>query len=214
MAPPGLQILVWWTKTHQSVGRVPVLPILEVLGHPTDPVMAYRLLLAASPTKSPDQSLLTYLHRGCHTTVMVPIPFQALATLLHDLSYDAGLFSLYSLSRGGGGGGSLPVGLGPDRHQTSGIVDQRCLLAVHHFILRCHLAACSRTSSRRPRHRLQHVHLCLHLLLATPRHTVIIRSPSASPPLLTTVIVIIISCMATLCWVALGHSHALSGYGS
>ena len=62
MAPPGLQILVRWTKTHQSVGQAPVLPIPEVSGHPTDPVAAYRLLLAASPTTSPDQPLLTYLH--------------------------------------------------------------------------------------------------------------------------------------------------------
>ena len=39
-------------------------PILEVPEHPADPVMAYCLLLAASPTTSPDQPLLTYLHRG------------------------------------------------------------------------------------------------------------------------------------------------------
>ena len=30
-----------------------------------------------------------------------------------------------------GGNGSLPAGLGPDRHQTSGTVDQRHFLAVH-----------------------------------------------------------------------------------
>ena len=104
-APPGHHILVRWTKTHQSVGQEPVLPIPEELGHPTDPVAAYHLLLAASPTMSPDQPLLTYLHRGYRTMVTVPILSHALASLLHHLRYDAGCFSLHSLHRGGGGGG-------------------------------------------------------------------------------------------------------------
>ena len=91
MAPPGLQILVQWTKTHQSVGRVPVLPIREVPGHPRDPVAAYRLLITTSHTTSADQPLLTYLQLGRCTKVTVPILSQALATLLYDLGYDAGL---------------------------------------------------------------------------------------------------------------------------
>ena len=101
MAPLGLQILVWWTKTHQSVGRAPVLPIPELPEHPTDPVAAYLLLLAASPTTSADQPLLTYLHWGCCTMVTIPILSQALATLPQGLLYDTSLFSLHSLCRGG-----------------------------------------------------------------------------------------------------------------
>ena len=101
MAPPGLQILVRWSKIHQSVGKAPVLPIMEGLGHPADPVAAYCLLLAASPTPSVDQPLLTYLHWGCCTMVTVPILSQSLAALLHDLGYDAGLFNLHSLRRWG-----------------------------------------------------------------------------------------------------------------
>ena len=62
MAHPGLQILVWWTKTHQSVGRASVLPIPEVPGHPADLVTAC-CLLTASPTTSADQPLLTYIHQ-------------------------------------------------------------------------------------------------------------------------------------------------------
>ena len=73
MAPPGLQILVLWTKTHQLVGRAQVLPILEVPGHPTYLVAGYRLLLTASPSTLADQPLLTYLHLGRCTTVTVPI---------------------------------------------------------------------------------------------------------------------------------------------
>ena len=100
-APPGLHILVRWTKTHQSVGRAPVLLIPDVPGHPADPVAAYHLLFIASPTTSPDQLLLSYLQQGHRTMVTVPILSQALASLLHDLGYDAGLFSLHSLCRGG-----------------------------------------------------------------------------------------------------------------
>ena len=102
MAPPGLQILVRWTKTHQSVGRVPVLPILEVPGHPVNPVAAYCLPLTSSPTTLMDQPLLTYLHHGCCTIVTVPILSQALSALIHaPLSFNASLFSLHSLCRGG-----------------------------------------------------------------------------------------------------------------
>ena len=101
MAPPGPQILVWWTKTHQSVSRVPVLPIPEVPGHPADVVAAYRLLLASSPTTSVDQPLLIYLHRGHCTMVTVAILSRTLSALLHALSFNAGLFSLHSLCKRG-----------------------------------------------------------------------------------------------------------------
>ena len=44
------------TKTHQSAGQAPVVPIPEVLGHPADPVTAYHLLLAASSPSTLMQS--------------------------------------------------------------------------------------------------------------------------------------------------------------
>ena len=59
MAPPGLQILVHWSKTHQSIGIAPVLSIPEVQGQPSDKDAAYLLLLASSPTTLADQPLLT-----------------------------------------------------------------------------------------------------------------------------------------------------------
>ena len=103
--------------------------------------------------------------------------------------------------------GGLPAGLGQDRHQIAGTVDQRCLLAVHCFIVHCNLAPHNWPHLHHPNHCLQHGHHCLHLLhllLATPppRHIIIVRSPSATPPLHTTVVNIIGSCVATtLCWV-------------
>ena len=76
------------------------------------PVAAYHLLLAASPTMSPDQPYLTYLPQGRRTMVTVPILSRALAGLLHDLGYNASLFSLHSrsLHSGGEGGGTAATG--------------------------------------------------------------------------------------------------------
>ena len=79
----------------------------------------------------------------------------------------------------------------------------------------------SGTRSCHPRHHLQHVHHCLHLLhllLDTPpRHTIIVRSPSATPPLHTTVVIIIIVCcsLAFLSYLTLSMSlppHRAGGY--
>ena len=72
MAPPGRQILVRWTKTHQSIGRTPVFPIMEVPGHPKNHVAAYWLLITSFTTMA-DQPLLTYIHPGHCTMVTVPI---------------------------------------------------------------------------------------------------------------------------------------------
>ena len=60
-SPPSLLLLVRWTKTHQSVGKSPVLPIPSVPAHPSDPVAAFHLLFRSSPTTSPNHPLLTYL---------------------------------------------------------------------------------------------------------------------------------------------------------
>ena len=95
MAPPGLQILVWWTKTCQYPHPG------SANDNPADPVAAYCLLLTASSTTSAEQPLPLYLNLGRHTTVTVPILSGALAAFLHDLGYDAGHFSLHSLLRGG-----------------------------------------------------------------------------------------------------------------
>ena len=159
-----------------------VLPIPEVLGHQTEPVAAYRLLLTTSSTMSMDQSLLTYLHRVHRTTVMVPMG-------------------------SGAGDGRLPAGPGPYRHQTSWTVDQQCLLAVHHVILHHHFTARRGTCPCHPHHHCQNTHhrfSCLHLLLllATPLplHSVIASSPYVAPPLITTVVIFMCCVTVTLCW--------------
>ena len=100
VSPPGLLLLVRWTKTHQTVGKSPVLPIPSVPGHPSDPVAAFHLLLCSSPTTSPNHPLLTYLKDGHLVIVTITMLARALASLLHTLHLDPGLFSLHSLRRG------------------------------------------------------------------------------------------------------------------
>ena len=70
--------------------------------------------------------------------ITVPILSQALTGLLHDLEYDVSLFSLHSLHRGGAMA-AYQQGMHQIDIKMSGTVDQQCLLAVHHFILRHHL---------------------------------------------------------------------------
>ena len=38
LTPPGILIIVHWTKAIQIVGRYPVLPISAIPGHPADPI--------------------------------------------------------------------------------------------------------------------------------------------------------------------------------
>ena len=99
-APPGLLIIIRLTKTHQTAGSAPVLPIPAVPGHPVDPVAAYHQLLASSPSSSPDHPLFTYTQGTGVVTVMVCMLAAALATMLQSLGTDYTLFSFHSLHRG------------------------------------------------------------------------------------------------------------------
>ena len=114
-APPGLLILVRWIKTHQSIGKAPVLPIPAVLGHSADPVTAYCQLQTSSPTTSPDQPLLTHNTQHHCTTLTVSMLTKALTVLLDALGLDPGLFSLHSLWREG----ATAVYHGLCQHQVS-----------------------------------------------------------------------------------------------
>ena len=83
-APAGLLILVRWSETLQSIGRALVLLILEVQGHPAYLVVAF-LLLALTPTSSPNQHLLTF-HKHSHlVTVRVPMLIKTIAVMLDAL---------------------------------------------------------------------------------------------------------------------------------
>ena len=78
--PQGLLLIIKWAKTIQTVGTAPVLPIPEIRGHPTDPVVAYRGLVTASKTTNPNQPLLTMGSGRARTVVTIPILVNAFKT--------------------------------------------------------------------------------------------------------------------------------------
>ena len=59
VAPPGLLPIIRWSKTIDVVSRTPMLPIPEVKDYPSDPLVAYRELLATSPSTHPNKLLLS-----------------------------------------------------------------------------------------------------------------------------------------------------------
>ena len=60
LAPPGILLIVRWTKTIQAVGRTSILPIAQITNHPVDWVDAFTEKTCASPTTSLNQPLLTF----------------------------------------------------------------------------------------------------------------------------------------------------------
>ena len=69
LVPPGILLIVHWTKAIQVVGRYPVLPIPAIPSHPADPVAAYRQLIQASHRSSPNQPLLTITTGACQQVI-------------------------------------------------------------------------------------------------------------------------------------------------
>ena len=101
MAPPGLLILVRWSKMLLCISRAPVLFIREVKGYPADPVAAFKELLSSSPTLSLNKPLFTMQKDNNLITVTVPMLTKALNIILDARWLDSSMFSLHSLHHGG-----------------------------------------------------------------------------------------------------------------
>ena len=97
VASPAKLLVVRWTKTIQSEGAAPVIPILEVNGHPADLVAAYAELLAASPTSHPNQPLLTIGSGRARKVVTIPMLVSGFRIMLDALNLETALYSLHSL---------------------------------------------------------------------------------------------------------------------
>ena len=100
-AAPGLVVLIKWAKNMQTMDKLPLLPISQLPGHVTDPVHAYRALLKDSPTRHPNQPLLsldTAAGPKPVTTRLLAETFQAMILAVH---LDPTMYSLHSLRRGG-----------------------------------------------------------------------------------------------------------------
>ena len=138
VAPPGLLIIVSWTKTLQCVGKTPIPPIPAVSGHLEDPLAADRELLMTSPTTTPNQPLLIVTKGITVLPITVAILARALAVMVHSLGLDTSLYSLHSPRRGGA---TTAYGAGKDQLDIKRHVGQQGRLLLYHDPLCFHLSS-------------------------------------------------------------------------
>ena len=101
ITPPGLAVILKWTKTLQVMDKTPLVAIPQLQGQATDPLAAYKDLLAVSPTTKNNQPLLTMVSKGKTVAVTSGALGRALRIMVAELGYDTKLYSLHSLRRGG-----------------------------------------------------------------------------------------------------------------
>ena len=99
--PPGLVLSLKWSKTLQTLGSTPLVPLPAMPGHHLDPRQAYLDLLRLSPTLSRDQPLLMFVRQGVNNVLTSPLLNKLLSDLLNKLGLDSSKFSFHSLRRGG-----------------------------------------------------------------------------------------------------------------
>ena len=101
LAPPGVIVVVKWSKAQQTVDNIPLVPLPRVPRAQTDPVAAYHQLTALHPTGHPDQPLLTLPGKRGYVVVTTAQLAWALRQLIMALQLDPKDYSLHSLRRGG-----------------------------------------------------------------------------------------------------------------
>lgn len=99
--PPGLVLLLKWSKTLQDLGTTPLIPLPQMIEHPMCPLQAYAELVAVSPTRHPNQPLLTRPQGRGYQLVCAPLLTRLLKDMLAVLSVDPDIYSFHSLRRGG-----------------------------------------------------------------------------------------------------------------
>lgn len=102
-SPPGIVILIKWSKTSQTSQSHQLVPIPEIPGSHLCPVEAYRDMVNHIPTVHKDQPLLVLPDHitGKYQPVTSRWLANFLDVTLETLGYDSKLYSLHSLRRGG-----------------------------------------------------------------------------------------------------------------
>jgi hypothetical protein len=101
--PPGLVILIKWSKTLQRGEDAHLLPLPKIPGSPLCPYQAYIDMLSVCPTQSPNDPLLRIPQRkdGQSSILTSGKLAQAFKAILTALGYSPKVFSLHSLRAGG-----------------------------------------------------------------------------------------------------------------
>lgn len=98
--PPGIVIILKWSKTIQRGQAVPLIPLPRIPGSPLCPLQAYNDMLQLCPTVTPNTPLLQ-LPGHQRKTVTIKLLGQVFHAILDQLGYPAALYSLHSLRAGG-----------------------------------------------------------------------------------------------------------------
>ena len=100
--PPGLILILKWSKTIQH-GKAPhLIPLPAIPGNPLCPYQAYMDMLATCPTRSPNDPLLQIQGRHNNRTILTTAHLsQAFQVMVQALGYPPDSYSLHSLRAGG-----------------------------------------------------------------------------------------------------------------
>lgn len=100
--PPGLVVILKWSKTLQTHHQTHLIPLPAVPGHPLCPVTAFQAMVADIPTTSPNDPLLqTRTSSGGLEPLTTHSLGQSFQALMDCLGLPAAAYSLHSLRRGG-----------------------------------------------------------------------------------------------------------------
>jgi len=97
--PPGLVLIVKWSKTRQAPGFQQLLPLAAVPGHPLCPVRAYHAVLQVTRGRHAHDPL--FAMHGSRKALSCRLVRQVLAAILASLGAPAGCYSLHSLRKAG-----------------------------------------------------------------------------------------------------------------
>lgn len=98
--PPGLVILIKWSKCKQRRDAQHMVPIAQMPGHMLCPKQAYLDMLQAAPNRDPNSPLLQIPDKS-HAAVPVPYLRTCFTAIIDYLGYNPTQYSLHSLRRGG-----------------------------------------------------------------------------------------------------------------
>ncbi len=99
--PPGLVIVLKWTKTCQQASQHVRIPIPSIPGHPLCPVAAYQRMVCAIPASANSPLLQLQNPRGPVKTLTVGSLARAFNVLITSMGYSSHDYSLHSLRRAG-----------------------------------------------------------------------------------------------------------------
>ena len=98
--PPGLIIILKWTKTQQARGNVELLPLAAIPGSTLCPVAAFKAMCESHPTKV-NNPMFVVRSKTSQSIVTARILREYLARLLRSLGHSTTNYNIHSFRKGG-----------------------------------------------------------------------------------------------------------------